>query len=154
MPGEGKTLNLTFDRSSYSRGIYRANLLIDSWDKNHPLETKTVPLTLCIDTTTSVEWVDAVTPADFALLQNYPNPFNPRTTIPFAVHSPVHTTLRIYNVRGQLVKTLVDEEMETGRHSMLWDGRDDKGKQLASGIYFFKLTAGLYHQVQKMVLLR
>jgi hypothetical protein len=84
-PGEGKTLNLTFDRFSYPRGIYHANLIINSWDKNHDLDTIRIPLTLCIDTTTSVDFDEDQKPTTFALFQNYPNPFNPITVIRFNV---------------------------------------------------------------------
>jgi hypothetical protein len=171
LPEEDKTLNLTFDPLTYPKGIYHADLLIDGWDKNHQLETKVIPLTLCLDTTTSVEWADAGKPEKIALLQNYPNPFNPLTIIQytvgsrqtpekavdgsqFMVHSPIPTTLKIYNLLGQLVRTLKDEEMIPGNYQVIWDGKDDKGKEVASGIYFCRLTAGSYQKIRKMVLLK
>ncbi|MGB8657976.1 MAG: FlgD immunoglobulin-like domain containing protein [Candidatus Zixiibacteriota bacterium] len=162
-PGESRTLNLTFDRLSYPKGVYHADLLIDSWDKNQQLEPLIIPLTLCIDTTidtsTSVDWVGEQRPEDFALLQNYPNPFNPTTTIKFKVQGsefkvPIPTTLKIYNVLGQRVRTLVDEQKTAGNYEVVWDGKDDRGKELASGIYFCKLTAGSYQKTRKMLLLR
>jgi hypothetical protein len=71
-------------------------------------------------------------PLSFQLNQNYPNPFNPNTTIPFTVygsqfivHSPIHTTLKIYNILGQLVRTLVDEERMSGDYQVNWDGKDE-----------------------------
>lgn len=88
-PGENKTLNLTFDPLSYPRGVNHANLLIDGWDKNHPLETLIIPLTLAIDTaidtTTSVDWTESEKPENITLFQNYPNPFNPVTRIQYRV---------------------------------------------------------------------
>ncbi len=158
-PGESKTLNLTFDRLSYPRGIYHANLIIDSWDKNHNLDTIRIPLTLCIDTTTSVDFEEDQKPTAFALFQNYPNPFNPITVIRFNVQDskfkiPIHTTLKIYNILGQKVRTLVDEPKTAGSYEVIWDGKDDKGKEVASGIYFYKLTAGSYQKIRKMVLLK
>lgn len=168
-PGESKILNLTFDRLTYPRGIYHANLLIDSWDKNHRLETKVIPLTLCIDTTTSVDWTDGVKPEGIMLFQNYPNPFNPLTSIQytvgsrqtkaadgsrFVVRGPIPTTLRIYNILGQKVRTLVDEVKMPGDYEVIWDGKDDQGKEVASGIYFCKLTVGSYQKIRKMVLLK
>ena len=169
-PGESKTLNLTFDRLSYPGGIYHANLIINSWDKNHNLDTIRIPLTLCIDTTTSVDLDEDQKPSTFILLQNYPNPFNPVTKIHYVVggrqtkaadsgrwtadgsFTPV--TLKIYNILGQKVRTLVDEPKRAGSHEVIWDGRDDQGKDVASGIYFYQLTAGDYKKTKKMVLIR
>jgi hypothetical protein len=164
-PGETKTLNLTFDPVSYPRGIYQASLLVDSWDRNHQLETEVVPLTLCLDTTTSVEWSDVERPEQITLFQNYPNPFNPATNIQFTVGRSrgeaadgrprtADVSLRIYNLLGQLVRTLVDQEMMPGSYRIVWDGKDDKGKALASGIYFCRLTAGTSQETSKMVLLK
>jgi hypothetical protein len=170
-PGENKTLNLIFDPLSYPGVIYHADLLIESWDKNHQLETKIIPLTFCIDTTTSVEWTDAAKPGSIVLLENYPNPFNPVTVIQytvgstqtpekavdssrFMVHSPILATLEIYNVLGQKVKTLVDAEMTPGHYRMVWDGRDDRGKEVASGIYLCRLKSGSCQEIRKMLLLK
>lgn len=157
-PGETKTLSLTFVPACYPRGIYHANLLIDSWDKNHQLGTKGVPLTLCLDTTTSVQWSDAERPERITLFQNYPNPFNPVTNIQFTVGGspgkPAEVCLRIYNVRGQLARTLVDEELVAGSYQIAWDGKDGRGRALASGIYFCRLTAGSDQGIRKMVLLK
>jgi hypothetical protein len=95
------------------------------------------------------------------LFQNYPNPFNPSTLIPFTVygsqfivHSPIHTTLKIYNILGQKVRTLVDEPKRAGNYEVIWDGRDDSGKEVSSGIYFYQLRAGDYKQTRKLVLIR
>jgi M6 family metalloprotease-like protein len=96
-------------------------------------------------------------PKSIELLQNYPNPFNPTTSIRFTVsagRSPLPTSLKIYNIRGQLVRTLVDEDKPGGDYLLLWDGRDDGGEAVPSGIYFYKLTAGSSSQVKKMVLLK
>jgi len=169
-PGESKTLNLTFDRLSYPQGIYHANLIIDSWDKNHNLDTIRIPLTLCIDTTTSVDFEEDQKPSIFTLLQNYPNPFNPITIIQYAVSgrqikaadsgrwtadgSFTPITLKIYNILGQKVRTLVDEPKRAGSYEVIWDGKDDQGKDVASGIYFYQLTAGYYKETKKMVLIR
>lgn len=97
------------------------------------------------------------TPKSIELFQNYPNPFNPTTSIQFAVKggpSPLHTTLKIYNLRGQLVRTLVDEDKPGGNYTLLWDGRDEDGKAVSSGIYFYKLTAGSFSEIKRMVLLK
>jgi hypothetical protein len=98
-------------------------------------------------------------PRIFFLGQNYPNPFNPATKIQFRVESlefgePIHTTLSIYNILGQKVRVLLDKEMRPGRYEIIWDGRDEKGKEVSSGIYFYQLKTGDYKEIRKMVLLR
>jgi len=96
-------------------------------------------------------------PKSIKLFQNYPNPFNPNTSIQFTVNSGqsfLHITLKIYNIRGQWVRTLVDEDKPGGNYAVLWDGRDEGGKEVSSGIYFYKLTAGSSSEVKKMVLLK
>jgi hypothetical protein len=88
------------------------------------------------------------------LKQNYPNPFNPTTTIRFDLPRPAHVKLSIYNVKGELVATLVDRHMTEGRKELSWAGRDGGGRSVASGVYFYRLTAGDFVQTKKMVLLR
>jgi hypothetical protein len=102
-----------------------------------------------------------ILPKRFALSQNYPNPFNPSTAIPFRVRSlefgagrPIHTTLAIYNILGQKVRTLVDEERIPGEYKVIWDGKDEKGKEVSSGIYFYQLKTKDYTETKKMVLLK
>ena len=98
-------------------------------------------------------------PSHFELSQNYPNPFNPTTRIQFRVGSlefgdPLNTTLKIYNILGQLVRTLVDVGKTPGKYEVIWDGKDDLGKEVASGIYFYQLKTEEYTATKKMVLLR
>jgi hypothetical protein len=98
-------------------------------------------------------------PSHFELSQNYPNPFNPTTKIQFRVGSlefrdPLNTTLKIYNILGQIVRTLVDEEKAPGNYNVVWDGKDDSGKEVSSGIYFYQLKTADYTFTKKMVLLR
>ncbi len=99
-------------------------------------------------------------PVAFELNQNYPNPFNPSTTIKFTLPSTgdggmtLPTSLRIYNVLGEVVRTLVDEPMAPGVHHEVWDGRDDQGNKVASGIYFYRLRAGDFQHTKKMVLMK
>ncbi len=88
-------------------------------------------------------------PTEYNMAQNYPNPFNPITTINFALPENAFVDLKIYNATGQIVKTLVNREMEAGRHNITLNGRD-----LASGIYFYVLRAGDFTQTRKMVLLK
>ncbi len=93
-------------------------------------------------------------PSDFSLSQNYPNPFNPETYIDFTIPNEAEVSLRIYNVKGQLVKTLVQERMSPGNHTIRWDGRNESGEKVSSGVYFYRLTLGEKSIIKKMVLLK
>ncbi len=93
-------------------------------------------------------------PSDFALSQNYPNPFNPTTTIEYQVIRTIPVSLSIYNSLGQRVRTLVDRETTAGNHSAVWDGFDDAGNAVASGVYFYRLQIGDHIETRKMTLLK
>ena len=110
---------------------------------------------------THVEEEPAAVPQEFSLGQNYPNPFNPTTTVPFTVHGsrfmvrgPVHVNLSIYNLRGQLVRRLLDQEMQPGKYSVMWDGRNQDGKEVSSGIYLYRLSTEDARITKKMLLLK
>ena len=99
--------------------------------------------------------VDAVLePDDFALLNNYPNPFNGETIIRFQLPSEQRVQLYIFNVRGQRVATLVDEQLPGGYHKVTWSGRNDDGRQVASGIYIYLIQAGPHRQSKKMTIIK
>jgi flagellar hook assembly protein FlgD len=76
------------------------------------------------------------------LHQNVPNPFNPTTTIPFVIDTRQHVSLSIYDISGRLIRTLVDRTMDPGVYAEEWSGRDAKGNAVASGVYFYRLSAG------------
>ncbi|MCK4695164.1 MAG: right-handed parallel beta-helix repeat-containing protein, partial [Candidatus Cloacimonetes bacterium] len=88
-------------------------------------------------------------------LYNYPNPFNPSTTISFNISNEQNEQIElvVYNLKGQKVKQLVSDQLSAGQHSVVWDGRDDNSKPVSSGIYFYKLRAGAFQKVKKMILL-
>jgi hypothetical protein len=92
--------------------------------------------------------------AHFALHANRPNPFNPSTTISYELATRDHASLRVYDVRGALVRTLFDGDRASGEGSIVWDGRDDDGAYVASGVYFYRLTSGDFARTRKMVLLK
>ncbi len=96
-------------------------------------------------------------PEQASLSQNYPNPFNPETTIDYAIPVGKELTpvsLKIYNISGQVVRTLVDEEKAPGFYTAVWDGRDKQDKVVSSGIYFYRIVADKFISVKKMVLLK
>ncbi|MEW6684933.1 MAG: FlgD immunoglobulin-like domain containing protein [Candidatus Edwardsbacteria bacterium] len=88
------------------------------------------------------------------LYQNAPNPFSSQTAIRYSLSAMSHTTLKIYNVAGQLVKTLVNEPQEPGYYAVRWDGKNQSGVSVASGVYFYRLRAGDFTAIKKMILLR
>ena len=94
------------------------------------------------------------TPLQFELSQNYPNPFNPVTTIRYSLTTPSPVTVRVYNIAGQLVRTLVEEMMPAGKHSVDWDATDESGAAVSSGIYFYKIETDGYVESKKMILLK
>ena len=98
------------------------------------------------------EFVDV--PDGVRLHQNYPNPFNPATTIAFEIPRRSPVTLSVVNVLGRRVKTLVNRSLPMGSYTFDWDGTNAAGDPVASGVYFYRLTAGAYVDHKKMVLLR
>lgn len=93
-------------------------------------------------------------PATFELRQNYPNPFNPTATIEYALPQAEKVELRVFNILGQAVKTLVDEEKPAGYHQVVWDGKDQLGRPLSSGVYIYKIVAGDFVETKKMHLVK
>lgn len=91
----------------------------------------------------------ASVPDGFTLNQNYPNPFNPSTTISFELASPSMTSLKIYNLMGQEVVTLIDEQLSAGTHQLLWNAQN-----LASGIYFYNLRSGSFSETKRMIFMK
>ncbi len=91
---------------------------------------------------------------DTKLNGNYPNPFNPITNIAYSIRDAGNVTLRVYNLRGQLVKTLINEVKETGNHTAFWNGTNNSNKSVSSGIYFYKMKSGNYSSTKKMILMK
>jgi hypothetical protein len=95
-----------------------------------------------------------VLPQAFSLGQNYPNPFNPLTEMVFDVPRRSHVRVTIYNILGHKVRTLVDEELAAGSYVRSWDGADDAGRSISSGIYLYRMEAGEFAQTRKAILLK
>lgn len=93
-------------------------------------------------------------PDDFALFDNYPNPFNPETTIEYQIPENSHVRLEIFNVLGQNIRTLVNSEIAPGRHTARWDGRDNLGNRVSSGVYLYQLRTEDSVATNRMLLLR
>ncbi|MGA8262926.1 MAG: T9SS type A sorting domain-containing protein, partial [Ignavibacteriaceae bacterium] len=88
------------------------------------------------------------------LLQNSPNPFNPSTTIKFYTPNTSDVTIRIYDMLGREVTTLINQQTTAGYHIVYWNGKDSRGENVASGIYLYRLTAGSFSETKKMNLLK
>ena len=107
------------------------------------------------DLSTSVlKDVSAASPLTFNLLQNYPNPFNPATTIAYSLPQSGDVSLKIYNMLGRRIKTLVDSYQEAGQHKIIWNGFNDSGAKAASGIYFYQLLSADKKLNKKMILVQ
>lgn len=104
--------------------------------------------------TAVVKSLDETQPQDFPLEQNYPNPFNSGTVIRFALPADGAVELAVYNLAGQKVAALVDGERQAGAYAVRWDGRDDTGRSLASGLYLYRIKADGYEQTRKLLLVR
>jgi hypothetical protein len=110
---------------------------------------------------TAVEEEQTLIPYSLSLRQNYPNPFNAITIIPFSLkaqgpmfNGPIHTTLILYNILGQKIRTLLDEEKLPGNYQVVWDGKNDQGEEVASGVYLYQLKAGTFTKTAKMSFLK
>ena len=138
------TVDVPLDQPSYA-----ARVRVDVRDGQERLASaQTGAFTLVPGTTA------APRPRSLQLAQNHPNPFNPRTAIAYAVPRAGKVSLRIYDLQGKLVRTLVDGEQPAGQHVVTWQGRDDHGSAVASGLYFSRLTTGDGDLVRKMTLLK
>jgi len=100
------------------------------------------------------ELTDKNIPMTFVLTPNYPNPFNPETTISFGLPRESNVTLEVYNIRGQRIRMLITKRLKAGWHHVTWNGMDDLGRQVGSGIYFIQMRAGEFESTHKMSLLK
>ena len=93
-------------------------------------------------------------PAKFSLAQNFPNPFNPETKISFTLNERQNVSIKIYNIQGELIKTLAATEIQPGEHEIVWNGQNELGQLQPTGIYFYEMRGGSFTQAKKMMLLR
>ena len=98
--------------------------------------------------------IKSMIPDDFSLGNNFPNPFNPKTKIPFSLPEPSFVSVMIYDLKGQHIRTLLNENKMTGYHTVLWDGKDKKGLQVSSGMYYYGIKTPNFNKFKKLVLLK
>ncbi len=143
-------ITFSFDATNMLIGTYQADAVIVSNDPDEP--EIIIPITMIIEFVSTEEDLPSI---QNKLIGNYPNPFNPTTTISFSTaESTEDTELIIYNLKGQKVKQFVNSQLSAGQHFVIWDGKNDKGKSVTSGIYFYKLKAGVFEKTNKMVLMK
>ncbi len=145
----GTQLEVVFDATLLTIGVYTGTVVISGNDPNTPQVI--VPVTLNVDDQTAVGDL----PRTFSLGAAYPNPFNPSTKIAYAVPAGGgRIDLKVFDLSGRLVRTLVSGEMPAGNHTAVWTGLDDAGRRMASGTYFYRLQAPDFEDTRKMVLVK
>lgn len=143
---ELKETKFSFDgtNSIINEQKYYWNVEIDF--SNHKIESKTSEFIIKENVENIIK--------DFEIFQNYPNPFNPTTKIKIAIPQETKVSLKIYNVLGQEVKELLNENLDYGFHEITWNGTNNEGKKVSSGIYFYRFKVDKFTKVKKMLLLR
>ncbi len=116
--------------------------------------TTVSPDTITVEVPTSVELADGLTPKSYNLEANYPNPFNPSTTVKYYIAKPGKTSIKIYNLRGEEIKTIVNETQAAGAYSAIWNGVNNSGQTVASGVYIVTLKSGDFIQSRRVTLLK
>jgi len=152
-PGADMDIDVIFNATDLEEGQYTGSLVITGYDENHMVGQITVPVTMIVNAL-GVDDDMADLPTEFGLSQNYPNPFNPTTEINFALPENAHVNIEVFNVLGQKVRTLVDTDMEAGYQKVTWNGRDDQGAGVSSGIYLYRMKAGDQVFTKKMMMLK
>ena len=145
--GESVSLPVIFDSTGLPDGTYHTNIAISSNAGGQLVVPATVEV---LFDPTGVE----TAPTALRLAQNHPNPFNPKTVISFALPAAGDVSLRVFDVQGRAVATLLDGVQPAGDHHVIWEGRDDAGQALASGVYFYRLETAGETQVKKMLLMK
>jgi len=152
-PFEPATWDLEYD-SAFTTGVLWPGVYVGGWwlskDTLSFDDFMVVSLSgTSVDENGSTEKIEG-----FSLSQNYPNPFNSSTDITFSVPQAQKVKLEVYNIIGQRVRTLVDELMSQGTHSMKWDGKDGQGNVVASGIFLYKMEVGTFKETKRMLFLK
>jgi len=141
--GDFFSVKLSSDKNGFTGSI---TIAYDLRDKNGAILSSGV-IEHRLEITSSI-------PGEYSLKNNYPNPFNPATTIEFDIPVSGKVILKIFNLLGEEITTLVEEEFEAGRHSVKWEGLNNAKELVSSGVYFYSIKAGSFSAVKKMILIR
>jgi parallel beta-helix repeat protein len=161
----GVTATITIPGVSASRvtsidvlKFFKQELITEADSSNliiHNFNVKDYPLIIMLSKSTGTGIPDDNgSQMTFTLHQNFPNPFNPETTIRFRLQKKSNVTLKIFNIMGQEIKFLVNRDYQRGNYSVKWDGTNNTGVKVASGIYFYRMKAGSFHDLKKMILMK
>ncbi len=145
-------LNLYNDPNMSNPYAYYANLYFDDLVNNALMAESLYLYNICTDVKN--ETGNREKPSEFTLFQNHPNPFNQTTKIEFTLAKSGFVSITIYDILGRKVRTVVSEHVPSGYKAVLWDGKNDSGKDVASGIYFYQLKVGGLSETKKLVLLK
>ncbi|MCR4440414.1 MAG: cohesin domain-containing protein [bacterium] len=148
---KGSVARITFRLSTGERSLENAGVKIEGVKAN---DAQGKPIHIQAQACSNPVWTDiaAAPVTQYQLFTNYPNPFNPTTTISYALPAETHVCLHVFDLTGRLVRTLVDAVQQPSMHSVTWDARDDAGKEVANGMYIYRMTAGDHVLHQKMIL--
>jgi hypothetical protein len=136
-----------------AEGTYTVTVIEDHHSPRETPDTSIIQFR--VDTPTASDPGDIGSiPHRFTLQQNHPNPFNTATTIVFSLDKTGYVSLVVYDLLGRKVRTIVDEDLSSGGHTATWDGKDDYGTDVTTGVYFYRLTTGNQISSRKMVLLK
>ena len=156
IPLKGFSTSYAFANDDYSK-IYCLNTNSDNVsviDVESKMEEKVIDLHAYLpDTLTSVQAKEEIL-REFSLSQNYPNPFNPSTMISYQIPKTIHVSIEIYNILGQKVVSLVDKKQNAGRYQIQWESKNQKGEDVASGLYILRFSTSDFVQSNKLLLLR
>jgi hypothetical protein len=140
-------------RSTRDYGTETVDCLIKT-DDNRVLVGTSHGVLIGVPTSSSVYIEEVKIAHGYILFQNYPNPFNPVTQIQYLLPKTEFVTFKIYNSLGQHIRTLISEQKPAGYHNITWDGTNDIGSRVSSGLYIYKITAGDFTFVKKMLLVK
>ena len=155
---ENGDYRIMVSRPSFETRYYPNAVSVDSAEpvsvnSEAPSGTMNVNVILSAEITTSAP-TDAAAPKDFGLEQNYPNPFNPSTVIQYRLPEKAMVTLQIFSVQGRLITTLVNAMQNGGVHQAVWNGLDQNGAPVPSGIYFYQIQANDFTEIKSLTLLK
>ncbi len=150
--GNSDLITATFNSENLEKdNLYLGYIVIYSNDPDEPV--RSIPVLLNTGEPMDVEGENIV-PQEFSLGQNYPNPFNPSTIIPFSVTQTENVKLKIYNIIGQEIRTLINKTLSSGNYQINWDSKENNGRNVTSGVYFYSLEQGNKKITRKMILSR
>ena len=143
-----ESINLYFTRTDSA--FFETGILIDNITLNDEITSQAIDILLYDELSNTI----AIQPKSVSISQNYPNPFNPKTVIDYYIKENCLVSADIYDVKGVLVRMLFSEFKVKGSHTVSWDGKDYKGNNASSGIYYFRVKVDTYVESKKMLLIR